>query len=294
MEQIKQHRVAATVLIALFVTFVLLVFLGYWFNLSWVGVNGGYSKITTSSTIHGITTTTEQPLTKTFWDWLQLLIIPTVLAIAGYVINLTISRGEQAATAQCAQSERDAAEKRAETERDIALDNQREAALKEYLDKMSELLLLNGLYESGLLGEDKRIMDLSEANLSGADLSGAYLSRADLSNAKLNGANLNGANLSKVILSGAYLSRADLSGAELGGANLSKVTLSGANLSDVKLNGADLSFSNLRGAYLGNANLNEATLIEANLSGARGTIPEQLNSARSLKGTIMPDGSKHL
>ena len=32
------------------------------------------------------------------WDWLQLLIIPAVLAVGGYIINLTISRGEQEAT----------------------------------------------------------------------------------------------------------------------------------------------------------------------------------------------------
>ncbi len=32
------------------------------------------------------------------WDWLQLLIIPAVLTIGGYIINLTISRGAQEAT----------------------------------------------------------------------------------------------------------------------------------------------------------------------------------------------------
>jgi len=32
------------------------------------------------------------------WDWLQLLIIPAVLAVGGYILNLTISRGEQEAT----------------------------------------------------------------------------------------------------------------------------------------------------------------------------------------------------
>ncbi len=71
---------------------------------------------------------------KTLWDWLQLLIIPAVLALAGYVINLTISRSEQEATKQ-----------RAKTEQGIAQDNQRETALQEYIDKMSELVFVNDI-----------------------------------------------------------------------------------------------------------------------------------------------------
>ena len=85
---------------------------------------------------------------KALWDWLQLLIIPAVLAVAGYIINLTISRGEQAATEQRAKSEREAAEERADSERKIAEDNQREVALQEYLDRMSELLLEKDLRKS--------------------------------------------------------------------------------------------------------------------------------------------------
>src|SRR2546430_17242879 len=67
---------------------------------------------------------------KTLWDWLQLLIIPVVLAVGGYLFNYTTSRNE-----------RNAADKRNQTERELGLDNQREAALQTYLDKMSELLL---------------------------------------------------------------------------------------------------------------------------------------------------------
>src|SRR6266487_266254 len=32
---------------------------------------------------------------KTLWDWLQLLIIPTVLAVGGYLFNLANSRTER-------------------------------------------------------------------------------------------------------------------------------------------------------------------------------------------------------
>ena len=60
-------------------------------------------------------------------------------------------------TQQGAEDEREAAEKRAQTERDIALDNQREVALQEYIDKISELLLEKRLRESPPEGEVPKI-----------------------------------------------------------------------------------------------------------------------------------------
>ena len=251
---------------------------------------------------------------KTLWDWLQLLIIPAVLAVGGYLFNYTASRNEQKST-----------QLRDKTERDIAADNQRENALQAYLDKMSELLLVNDLrestedaevrkiarvrtltvlrrldaerkgsvlrflHESGLIDKDKRIIDLSDA-----DLDGANLSRADL-----RGANLGGANLFEADLSDANLSHADLSGAKLDGANLfeadlSDANLSGASLSNVDLDRADLSAADLSAADLFEVNLSEAYLSEAILLGAKlsganlsaadlsnaAVTPEQLNQDR--------------
>ena len=160
---------------------------------------------------------------KTLWDWLQLLIIPVVLAIGGFAFNHTSSRNAQR----------------------TATDNQREAALQSWIDTMSELFLkvhlgelkiedkavreiarvhtlsvlqrLDGtrkgsvihyLYEAGAIDKNKRIVDLQEANLSGANLSGANLSRANLS-----GANLSGARLSEADLSNTHLNAANLKGA---------------------------------------------------------------------------------
>src|SRR5260370_14950088 len=106
---------------------------GYNFGSGWTGFNGGYPKITTKSIIvNGKTVDSEQSPEKTLWDWLQLLVIPVVLAIGGYLLNLTLKRSEQDAT----------------------LDNQREAALQGYIDKMSELLLKDHLRESILLPRD--------------------------------------------------------------------------------------------------------------------------------------------
>src|SRR5258708_7636431 len=117
-----------------------------------IGFNG-YHTVTIATSHSGTSPTTvtrtevEVPA-KSFCDWLQLLIIPGVLAVGGYLFNYTTSRNDREATEKRTQAEREAAEKRAETEREIALDNQREAALQAYIDRMAELLLVNGLRES--------------------------------------------------------------------------------------------------------------------------------------------------
>src|SRR5229473_1605791 len=226
------------------------------------------------------------------WDWLQLLVIPFVLAVGSYLFIYTASRNGQKAM-----------QLRNQTERDIALDNQHETALQDYIDKLSELLLheklresapedevrkiarvrtltvlprldkerkrsvLQFLHESGLIDKDKRIIDLRGADLSGANLIAAYLNEADLSRAILSEADLSGAYLDEANLGGAYLRGAILRGAILRGANLSGANLGEANLGETDLSGAILSGANLHGAGLGGANLGKANLSGANLSG---------------------------
>ncbi len=228
---------------------------------------------------------------KTFWDWMQLLIIPIALAVVAIWFNRVERRNEQA----------------------IASDNQQEAALQSYFDKISELLLrenlrestsdtevqviarvwtltvlrrldnerkgniLKFLYESGLIEQDEPIIRLDQANLAGADLKIAYLKGAYLGASNLDGANLQGASLVEAKLLFADLIRADLSEADLQDANLAGTDLSGANLSKTDMQGANLHNANLNGADLKGAKITE----------------EQLKDVKSLKGTILPDGSKH-
>src|SRR5216683_652849 len=307
---------------------VVLIIAGYIFKWDWTGFNEH----------RGPNILQYQPA-KTLWDWLQLLgVLAIPVAVVLGVAWFTTKQGQVG----------DAENK----------DNQREAALQAYIDNMLELLLaknlrsstedeevqkiarvrtltvlrrldaerkgsvLQFLQESGLIGKDKRVINLTGANLiganliganlSGANLSGVYLSRADLSGADLSKANLSGvvlsgadlslANLIGVYLSGAYLFLANLSKANLSGAslyeanlslaNLSRADLSGANLSKANLSGANLSEVVLSGANLNGANLNGADLSGANLRGALVTA-EQLTATKLLLGATMPDGSKH-
>ncbi len=251
---------------------------------------------------------------------LALISLRNSWAIGGYLFNYTSSRNEQKAT-----------QVRDKTERDIASDNQRETALQDYIDKMSELLLdkdhplresapedevrkiarvrtltvlprldkerkrgvLQFLHESGLIDKGMKIIDLDGADLNGANLSEANLGGADLHRAILDGAKLHKANLNGAILGEAILGEAQLYGADLGRADLHRAILDGADLVLADLSKADLHGAILGEAKLDGADLDKAKLSEANLNGAKGTTTEQLDKAKSLTGAIMPDWLKH-
>ncbi len=300
--------VIVTVLVVLLALLVVII-LGYSFNWSWTGFQR-----------------------RTLYDWLQLLIIPAVLAVGGYLFNYTTSRNEQKAT-----------QLRDQTERDIALDNQRETALQAYIDSMSELLLERNLRESGADDEVRKIArvrtltvlprldgrrkrsviqflyesdlikrDSSVINLDGADLRRADFNEAIVRAANLNGADLSGADLQRANLRGTDLSRTNLRGTDLRASNLRHTDMRDANLSGSDLSGsilreavlfsAELTRANLSGANLVEADLRTADLREADLTGAdlfgadlreTNVSAEQLDKARSLEGATMPDGTKH-
>ena len=223
--------------------------------------------------------------TKTLWDWMELLIIPLVLAIGAFYLN----RSERAVERQIAENrtkeDRQLAEKRAKLERKIAIDRQEENALQTYLDRMTELLLKNKLrtsrnkelrnvarirtltvlrgldpkrkglvlqflYEAGLISKEKSIVDLRYAHLWDADLMRSNLSGANLSFADLNGADLYEASLNDTDLRHAIMPEVDLRYADLSNANLE-----GAGLDAANLEGTDLSNANLRSAELTDVDL---------------------------------------
>lgn len=228
------------------VVLIIIITLGYINNWAWAGLGSN------APSFHG----------KTLWDWLQLLIIPAVLAVGGYVFNLTVSRNE-----------RDAVTKRDQTERDIAQDNQREAAFQEYIDKMSELLLDRKLRESA---EDDEVRKIARVRTL------TVLSRLDRQHKR------------RVLqfLYESFLIVKDMCIIDLIGANFSNADLSQGVLFHANLNGANMRETDLRETDLLGADLTNANLSFANLCGANVT-QEELNKAKSLKGATMPDGSIH-
>jgi uncharacterized protein YjbI with pentapeptide repeats len=231
---------------------------------------------------------------KNLWDWLNLLIVPSVLVLGGWWLNKTEK-----------QNERELAEKRAEFDSKLAEDRIQESTLQSYFDHMTELLLVNGLRESKEGAEVRsiarsrtlttlRILDpirkglllqfLRESGLIDENhiinLKWANLSRADLQYTNLVNASLRSVNLSQALMTGVYLFRANLSGANLFKASLQKAKVICANLSLAQLNETDLTQAdftetdlsivnfykaNLSGAHFQKANLRSADFSEANM-----------------------------
>jgi hypothetical protein len=222
----------------------------------------------------------------TLWDWIKLLIVPTVIAGGGIWFN---------------RQQRD-------RELDIAERRTQDEALQAYLDQMSSMLIPNKdqpslykarpgdslssvarartltmlprldgrrkarvvqfLYESGLVSTGHRVVDLRGADLENASLSEADLTRADLSGTVLYGADLSRARMWSANLATATLEDADLRRAELGHANLADANLAGANLSLSELSWTNLNGAELEHAELWRTSLVEASMIEADLRGS--------------------------
>jgi uncharacterized protein YjbI with pentapeptide repeats len=144
------------------------------------------------------------------------------------------------------------------------------------------------LITANLCQTDLRNVDLSKSNLAGADLSKSILKDADLNEANLLQANLNGTDLTKANLTRASLNRANLVGANLSNANLYQADLSQANLSQTNLVRASLVRAKFGSSTV---KIDGADLTDADLSNAE-VSEEQLAHAKSLKGAIMPDGTK--
>jgi uncharacterized protein YjbI with pentapeptide repeats len=229
---------------------------------------------------------------KTVWDWLQLLIVPIVIAVASFWFTQQQDTRQQAIEEQRAQ----------------------DAALQAYLDQMNLLMLESNLRNSEVgseartlarartltvlgrsdpgrrsqvlrflieaelvqrVAEREPVVNLSDANLRGVevprtftDLSGADLSNADLSNADLSNANLPNSDLSDANLRYANLPNSNLSDANLGSADLAYADLSDSDFSDAYLRDANLRDANLHDANLRGATLQETILKESDLSDA--------------------------
>jgi uncharacterized protein YjbI with pentapeptide repeats len=213
---------------------------------------------------------------KTLWDWMNLLIIPAVLAGGGFLFN----RAER-------ESERSLAEKRAQNDQKIAADGLEEGTLQGYLDRMTELLLDKALRSSGVdtevraVARARTLTSLRKLNEIRKSILVQFLYDADLINIKtatdkpiidLSGADLDGIDLRntrlpRITLSGLYMRKSDLSMAILDGADVSQSDLSESKL-QASFVGSDLSMSFLNNSDLKGANLSGSTLVETNFTNA--------------------------
>jgi uncharacterized protein YjbI with pentapeptide repeats len=234
---------------------------------------------------------------KTVWDWLDLLLVPAILAGGGFWFSWYQKQYELQLQEQRAREDHKLATERAQAERDLVADASREAALQAYINHMAELLLtrnlrdsqpgeqvravarartltvlrtlddhrkgslIHFLYESGLISKNTMVIDLHHADLSNAHA--AILVKDHHDERSTSGLRV-------------VLRDSDLSGAILTKAQLSMGDLSGSNLRDAHMDGATFVYTNLRNADMRKARLVEAGLIgtslqDANLEGANMT-----------------------
>lgn len=199
---------------------------------------------------------------KTLWDWLDLLVVPFFLALVVYLF----ARFQRS------------------KERGLAHAHRTSEVLQDYLDRMTELLLVGNLRSAPAHSEVTNIARartlavlrdvdpeqkghvltfLKEAKL--IERSGLVieLRRADLSGLDLIPAQLNLVDLRGVNLSGARLPWSDFYGS-----NLSGVLLEKADLESAKFTRAEMDYAYLNGADLFGADLQDVSLIKAKLRGA--------------------------
>ncbi len=193
----------------------------------------------------------EMKAPKRLWDWLDLLVVPFILAIAVWFLD-----GSRKASERC-----------------VELDRQRQKTLDDYFKFMTEMLLndppldgesseaarsvvrirtlsalrtldggrkaqlLQFLYESGLIGKDP-VVRLTGADLAGADLDNAVLCRAELRGVDFRAASLRNARLEQADLRGSNFSNANLTAASLASSDLTQAVLTNAKLRRAELQGA--------------------------------------------------------
>jgi hypothetical protein len=163
---IKKHPFITSGIVA-FLVIMFFILVAYTFGWDWTGLTSGESSITITGSSNGTFAAKQLQPAKTLWDWLGLLAalaIPVVVGLGTLWFTQLQQQRDQRLADQRTQGERNAAEERTRNEQKIAMDNQREVALQEYIDHMSELLLekrLGDTAEDGVVRKIARVRTLT-------------------------------------------------------------------------------------------------------------------------------------
>jgi len=356
------RRIVFSVLCSLVVVICWALYLRFVQGLGWADWTGFEAYAVQADTTH-----TYYPA-KTLWDWLQLLIVPAVLALGAIWFTREGQKAERQATEKreiadseatdrrvAADSEatdrrvaadreatdkrvaadreatdkrvaadREAAMERAKTEQALIRERSRDLALQTYLDRMTELILNNGLRKSTLEEEEIRAIArirtltvleqldgerkavvlkfLSEAGLIMGDKPLVKLNGANLSETLIDNANLRNCNFKSTVWRNASIARSDLASSNFYDANLTEAKfiscqMHGVNLIKAKLIGAEflevwLVNADMRAAVMRGLDPHVTTLTEMQdreVVNAKLTLVS-LQNAQYNNDTIWPDG----
>ncbi len=236
---------------------------------------------------------------KTLWDWLELLIIPIVLAVGGYLfrkseVRLTREQfiddeSEKAITNYIDYVEDflpTSPKKIDQTEVEIL--KARTQMLLRKLDSERKGLVIRFLYDLSLIKSDNPVIDfrfselsqlrMANENLSRISLTGSRLDRGNFEGSHLNDANLAScsmiatkfpfANLHKASFDYSIINRGDFYRAKLKNASLIKTVAPNSNFHEADLEGARFRSAYLVRANFSGANLTGASFVNADLRNA--------------------------
>ncbi|MCB9453742.1 MAG: pentapeptide repeat-containing protein [Anaerolineaceae bacterium] len=249
---------------------------------------------------------------KNVWDWLELIIVPLVLAGGG----LFLQRIEEGRNKREESLEKEREERQAEREKQQARDNLMDSIFQSYLDDMSDLMIRDRLQTMLDIVTADRLQKKSAANSQkGAEASSDAIDNDTLAEATavvtvarsrtitafksldVQRRNLvanflretglvtgeRGTLLAEIRLTGMDLSRTDFYKFNFSTAVLYSTDFGGSNLFHANLSGAYLFGANLSHTDLSNADLRQASLHRANLKQA------YLKNTRFDEKTALPD-----
>ncbi len=206
------------------------------------------------------------PRGKTLWDWMNLLVVPVLIALTAWSFKEIEKRNTQSSERERAQNETLDSFIKIMTE--LIINNKlisqtpspeskiiartRIMLALSNLDRMKKGQVLQFLFESSLINQEPKI------NLNGGDIKNAVLDGIVLSSSEIKGA---------------YFNKASIKNSNLSNANFTSCNFSEANFSNSLMENTDLSYSNLTSAKLRNINLDSinfegAVLTKADLRGS--------------------------
>lgn len=196
---------------------------------------------------------------KKFWDWLDLLLVPFVLAVGISLMEVNENKAQRYSLNE--QYKQQMLRDYLKDMTSLIFDQQKMVTLRnaEEFSPQREVLTSRTYAILEVFGEDQKRSQIIR-----------FIGNSSLSRfISIRRSNLNNLDLSHVNLSGIDLRKTDLSNTKLTGANLKEANLAGANLKEANLEGvnicgADLSNANLQNTSLANAKYNEKTTFSKN------------------------------
>lgn len=206
---------------------------------------------------------------QSLWSWMELLVIPAVLAIGGLLFNRSERKAKQ-----------DFEEQRAGVDQAIAKDQQREAALQAFFDYLTEQVLPGKLRESQSGSEQRgmaRVRTLAVLRQLDGTRKGLllqFLYQAKLINHDDPIIDLKGADFDHLHIEGSEFQNIDLSGVTLEDADLISMRFHNSSLRNINFSGTNIAFSyfsycDLSYASFPKSLIESTQFYETDLSGAK-------------------------